>query len=261
VNGLRVAWLFFRIGAMNELQYRVNFFIHLFQSAVAVATGLIGLWLIFSHTSTLGGWKPAELLVVMGVFTLMGGVIAAFIQPSMERLGAEIQDGTFDYALIKPEDAQLLVSVREIRIWQAADILTGLIILGIAMIRLQSETSLAAAMSFVLVLFLGALMIYSFWMMLTTATFWLIRLQEIGNLFQGIYAAGRYPIGIYPAWLRLGLTFLVPVAFAVTVPSEALTGRLDSATLLGAIGLTALLLALSRVIWRRGLKRYSGASA
>ncbi len=261
MNGLRVAWLFFRIGAMNELQYRVNFFIHLFQSAVAVATGLIGLWLIFSHTSTLGGWKPAELLVVMGVFTLMGGVIAAFIQPSMERLGAEIQDGTFDYALIKPEDAQLLVSVREIRIWQAADILTGLIILGIAMIRLQSETSLAAAMSFVLVLFLGALMIYSFWMMLTTATFWLIRLQEIGNLFQGIYAAGRYPIGIYPAWLRLGLTFLVPVAFAVTVPSEALTGRLDSATLLGAIGLTALLLALSRVIWRRGLKRYSGASA
>jgi len=83
----------------------------------------------------------------------------------------------------------------------------------------------------------------------------------IGNLFQGVYAAGRYPIGIYPGWLRLGLTFLVPVAFAVTVPSEALTGRLTGGTILGAVGLTALLLALCRLVWWRGLKRYSGASA
>jgi len=30
------------------------------------------------------------------------------------------------------------------------------------------------------------------------------------NLFQGVYAAGRWPVGIYPDWLRVGLTFLVP---------------------------------------------------
>src|SRR5579872_1053297 len=155
MNALRTAWLFFRLGAMNEMQYRVNFFIYLFQSCVEVATGLIGLWLIFSHTSTLGGWKPNELLVVMGVFTLMGGVIASVIQPNMERLGQEIQDGTLDFALTKPEDAQLLVSVREIRIWQGTDVLTGLIVLGIAIARLQAQTGILDALAFALVLALG----------------------------------------------------------------------------------------------------------
>ena len=38
------------------------------------------------------------------------------------------------------------------------------------------------------------------------------------------------------SWLRLILTFLVPVAFAVTVPAEALTGRLTVLTLLGGAG-------------------------
>jgi ABC-2 type transport system permease protein len=260
-NALRVAWIFFRIGAMNELQYRVNFFLELLQAAVALGTGLIGLWLVFAHTSTLDGWTPSELLIVMGVFTLMGGLIATLIQPNMERLANDIQQGTLDYALTKPEDSQLIVSVREIRIWESVDGITGLTVIAVGLVRLQSHIGLAEALAFLAVLLMGGLMIYSFWMILTTAAFWIVRIDEISELFQGVYAAGRYPIGIYPGWLRLGLTFLVPVAFAVTVPSEALTGRLSGASLAGAAALTALLLVLSRVVWRLGLKRYSGASA
>ena len=81
------------------------------------------------------------------------------------------------------------------------------------------------------------------------------------NLFQGLYAAGRYPVGIYPDWLRTGLTFLVPVAFAVTVPAEALTQRLTPQTLIGAIAFATFLLIVSRLFWRRGLQQYGGASS
>ena len=86
-------------------------------------------------------------------------------------------------------------------------------------------------------------------------------MNEIANLFEGLYAAGRWPVTIYPNWLRYGLTFLVPVAFAVTVPASALTGRLTLQTWLGALTLTATLFVVARMIWRTGLKNYSGASA
>ena len=56
----------------------------------------------------------------------------------------------------------------------------------------------------------AAVMIYSFWLILTTAAFWVVRIDEMANLFQGVFAAGRYPVGIYPGWLKNGLTFLVP---------------------------------------------------
>ncbi|MDQ4076130.1 MAG: ABC-2 family transporter protein [Chloroflexota bacterium] len=261
MNIVRLAWLFFRIGAMNEMQYRANFFLQLFQSLIAVGTGLVALALVFTHTDDLRGWSHDELLVVLGVYTLMGGLIKTVIQPNMERLMEEIRDGGLDYALTKPEDAQLLVSVREIRIWQVVDVLVGLIILVIAVVQLQARIGLWEALTFLVALLLGGLMIYSFWLIITTGAFWLVRMQNVLELFQGMYRAGQWPVGIYPGWLRTTLTFLVPVAFAVTVPSEALTGRLTPWTLLGAAALAGLLMLLSRWWWKIGLRSYSGASA
>ncbi len=261
MNPLRLAWLYFRIGAMNELQYRVNFFIQVLQSLVALGTGLVGLFLLFSHTDNLRGWTQSELLVVLGVYTMMGGVIKMLIQPNMERLMNDIRQGTLDYALTKPADAQLLASVREVRIWQAVDVLLGLIILVIAVGQLPQRIGVAEVLTFALALLLGGIMIYSFWLILTTGAFWLVRMDSVLELFQGMYRAGQWPVGIYPGWLRIGLTFLVPVAFAVTVPAEALTGRLTAQTLLGALLLAMLLLALARWWWGIGLRSYSGASA
>ena len=258
---LYLALNYLRIGILNELQYRVNFFVQMGQSLVSLGTGLVGLWLVFSHTSELNGWTRPELLAVMGIHILMGGVIQAAIQPNMGRLMEEIQMGTLDYALTKPADAQALVSMREFRLWQLSDVLVGMIILLVAVYQYQGAVGIWQALAFMAALAMGGVLVYCFWLMLTTTAFWIVRVDEMVNLFQGIYAAGRYPVGIYPRWLRTGLTFLVPVAFAVTVPAEALTTRLTPLTLLGTLGLTLLFVVLSRVVWRLGLKNYSGASA
>jgi ABC-2 type transport system permease protein len=258
---LKLIWSHLRIGIANEMQYRVNFFIQLLQSFIALATGLIGLWLVFTHTTALGGWSQPELLAVMGIYMLMGGIIQSAIQPNMQRLMGEIQDGTLDFTLTKPVDGQVLVSIREFRFWQLTDVVVGLVVLVIAVVQMQARIGTWQALAFVVTLILGGIMIYCFWLILTTTAFWLIRIWELVNLFQGLYAAGRWPVTIYPDWLRLGLTFLVPVAFAVTVPAQALTNRLTPLTLLGALGLTVLLVALARFIWRLGVRSYSGASA
>ena len=261
MNLFRMAWIHLRVGVMNELQYRVNFFVQMVQSLIALGVGLVGLALVFSHTAELGGWTRPELLAVMGVHILMGGLIRSAIQPNMERLMGDVQQGTLDYALNKPVDSQVLVSVREVRLWQVVDVLTGALVLSVAVIQLGEAVGLLQALAFAAALFLGGLMIYSFWLIITTGAFWVVRMEQIAELFQGVYAAGRWPVSIYPDWLRTGLTFIVPIAFAVTVPAEALTRRLTAQTLLGAVALTVGLLIFSRRFWKLGLRNYSGASA
>jgi ABC-2 type transport system permease protein len=258
---IKLAWSYLRIGIANELQYRINFFIQLLQSFIALATGLIVLWLVFSQTTELGGWSQPELLAVMGIYMLVGGVIQSAIQPNMQRLMNEIQDGTLDFALTKPVDGQILISIREFRFWQLTDVLVGLVVIVIAIVQLKEQVGILQALAFIAALILGGIMIYCFWLILTTTAFWIIRIWELVNLFQGLYAAGRWPVTIYPQWLRIGLTFLVPVAFAITVPAQALTNRLTPLTLVGALCLAVLLMGLARVIWRMGVRSYSGASA
>ena len=80
-------------------------------------------------------------------------------------------------------------------------------------------------------------------------------------IFQGVYEAGRWPVGIYPNWLQAALTFLTPVAFAVTIPAQALVGRLNTTSLLSSLGVAIIMLLGSRLFWRFGIKHYAGASA
>ena len=258
---LYLALNYLRVGILNEMQYRVNFFVQLGQSLISLATGLIGLWLVFSHTSELNGWSQPELLVVMGVFILMGGVINSIIQPNMTRLLEEIQQGTLDFALTKPADAQGLISIREFRLWSLTDVIVGMIVLSYGVFNYQGNVGITQSLAFMASLLMGSILIYCFWLIITSTAFWFVRVDEIVNLFQGVYAAGRWPVTVYPRWLQVGLTFIIPVAFAVTIPAEALTSRLTPIILGGTFALTLMFVLVARFIWRLGLKNYSGASA
>lgn len=261
MNALRVSLLHLRVGVMNELQYRVNFALQVLQSLLAVATGLVVLWLVYSYTAELNGWSESELLALLGIQILMGGLIRALVQPNMLRLMDDVRDGKLDYALTKPVDAQVLVSVRQVEVWQAVDIVSGAIVLGVALTRLGGELGLVDFVAFTCALVLGAVMIYCFWLIITTVSFWVVRMEHVLELWEGLYQTGRFPMGIYPGWLRFSVTFLVPIAFAVTVPAEAVTSRLDWQTFALAAGFSVVLFAVTRWFWRFGLRNYTGASA
>ena len=258
---LRLLGAFFRVSVLGELAYRVNFFVQLFQSLLELATALAGLAVIFAYTNTLGGWRPDEVLALVGVYFLVGGMIGVVIQPGMSQLIDSVRDGTLDFTLTKPEDAQLLVSVQRVEIWQLIDIVLGLSVLVSALLRLGERVGGGQAALFVAMLLAGGAIIYSFWLMLATLSFWFVRVENILEIFRSMYEAGRWPVSLYPGWLRFALTFVVPVAFATTVPAEALTGRLSGQTLLGATLLAVAMLVISRLFWRLGLRQYSGTSA
>jgi ABC-2 type transport system permease protein len=261
MNYLRLFVVFFRVSLMGELAYRVNFFVQLFQSFLSLGLSLIGLAVIFSFTDTLGGWRPDEVLALVGVYFLVGGMISLIIQPGMEELIDSVRHGTLDFALTKPEDAQFIISIRRVEIWSLIDILMGLGVLVFALVRMGERVGGWEAAVFILMLLAGGVIIYSFWLILAALSFWFVRVENILTVFQSMFEAGRWPISLYPGWLRYGLTFVVPVAFAVTVPAEALTGRLNWETLLIAVALAVVLFVVSRLFWRAGLRHYSGASA
>lgn len=258
---IRLLYVFLRIGLMNEMAYRVNFYVQIVQSLVSLGTALAGLGLVYSHTEDLNGWQAPELLALLGIYLLSGGLIGLIIQPGMQQLMEDVRMGTLDYVITKPADAQVLVSFGQIRIWKITDVILGLAAVTVALIQLSITISPVQALGFAVVLTAGSAIIYSFWLILATLSFWFIRIENILHIFQSMYEAGRWPIGIYPGWLRGVLTFVVPVAFAVTVPAEALVGRLTSDSLYMAVGLAVGMLALSRAFFRFGLRSYSGASA
>lgn len=258
---LRLLWIHIRLGVLNELQYRANLVLQIVQSTVGLATSLLGLSVVFSKTDTLGGWHPEELLVIVGVYFIVGGLSRLVVQPSLARFMEDVRLGTLDFTLTKPVDAQTLASVRQVEVWKLIDVAIGFALTIIALVRLGTAIGLAEAAGFAITLLAGVTIIYSFLLILATCAFWFVRLDNILNIFQAMYEAGRWPIGIYPPWLRGALTFIVPVGFAITVPAEGLVGRLTATTLVGAVLLAVALPLAARRFWTLGVRHYSGASA
>ena len=258
---MRVLWVHLRVAVMNEFQYRANFFVQLLQSVVLVGTGLVALSVIFDHTTDLNGWTRPQLLVVMGVYTIVGGLLGFAIAPNMDRVLGDVHRGTFDYVLTKPVDSQLFASVREFRLWRLTDVGVGLGVVVWGLVRFDGGLSPVDVVVFVVTLTAGMVLIYCLWLMVTAGAFWVVRMDMVQDLFTGMYRAGQYPVTVYPTWLKLILTYLVPIGFAVTVPSESLTGRLTLTRGLVTAGFLVLVFGITRLVWRAGTRRYSGASA
>ena len=148
--------------------------------------------------------------------------------------------------------------MQRVDIWRLIDMGLGIGVLAVALGRLGAHISIGQALTFAATLLAGGVIAYSFWMILATSAFWFVRVENILMIFQSMYEAGRWPVSIYPGWLRVTLTFIVPVAFAVTVPAEALAGKLTWRTLAGAWAFAAGLFILAHLFWRAGHKTILG---
>lgn len=260
-HSLKVAILHWKIGAMYEMQYRLNFVLQVIQSAVRLATGLVAIELVFGHTGDLSGWSQPELLAVLGVHILLGGIMQTFIVPNMFTLMFDIVQGDFDFSVVRPVDAQVFVSTRRISFWSLVDVALGGVVIGWAISGLDVSVGILDGLAFAVTLVCGMLLVYCIWMVFTTSAFKLINVDDMAQLLQGLYEAGRWPVRIYPFWLQGVLTVIVPLGFAITVPAEALTDRLTPAVLALTLVVTGLSLLATRAFWRWGIKSYSGASA
>jgi ABC-2 type transport system permease protein len=262
MHALTVTRTFFRLGLLNIMQYRTDFFVSLLNVLITLGTQILGLQVIFGQTTDLRGWTRDDLIVLIGIHMLVGGLLGLVIRPSMQALMEGIRLGTFDFVLTKPVDSQLFTSVQKVAPQSITDMLFGIGVILIGMARLQADLSAGNVVVFLVMLLAGIVIIYSFMLILSTMAFWFVRLDNVLVIFQTMFGnAGSWPITIYPGWLRTTLTFFVPVAFAVTIPAESLTGRLDATTVLITLALSVLFFTGARLFWRYALRHYTGASA
>ncbi|MEW5960147.1 MAG: ABC-2 family transporter protein [Chloroflexota bacterium] len=260
---LRLVRLFAGASTQNELAYSANFWLSLIHSLLNLATGVLGLVVIFGQVETVHGWDFASTLALLGVYLSLSALRGLVLGPSLEALAGmdgEVWSGRLDFTLLRPVDIQFLASVRYWRPLALVDMALGLGVLGLALNQLGLTLTLAQLLTFALALLSAVTILYAILLAFTGLVFW-----SPGFLFTWIFDAffqmARYPVGLYPGWLRLILTWVIPVGMMTTVPAQALSGALSWETLLGSLVLAGGLLGGASALFRSGLRRYASASS
>src|SRR5881397_3245458 len=82
-SALRILVALWRLNLAEELQYRANFVASVLGTLFWIVTALLTLAVFFSHTTRLGGWDYWEVVVLLGVFNALTGVIEAVLRPGI----------------------------------------------------------------------------------------------------------------------------------------------------------------------------------
>lgn len=260
---LRLILLFVKTELQNEMAYRFNFLITILNSILGLAGGIGGLFILYANKESLNGWSFNETLALLGVYMTVQALIALFVSPSLNMLagmGGEIESGTFDFTLLKPVPVQFYVSVRKWSLWSLFDLAVGVGVISTAICRMGIVYGPADVILFVISMFISQVMLYSIMLILSSAAFWYrgtYLLWILGDIMQ----TGRYPVSIYPGFIKLILTWLIPIGFIVTVPAEILTGKANYPMFIGGIILAAVLLITASALFRKSLNKYASASS
>lgn len=253
--------IFLSTALAAEMEYRANFLVAVLVSLGGAAGSLFALFLFYRGDYNFAGWSWHQALIVVGLFTLLEGVSRSLLTGNLSRIVEHVQQGTLDFVLLKPIDAQFWLSTRQISPWGLPNILIGLGLIIYGSLRSTEPTSPAAWLLGALTILLAVLILYSLWFMLATLSIWFVKIFNITEVLRSLLEAGRYPMAAYPPAWQFFFTFLVPVAFMTTLPAQTLLGRSTLTALIAATLLAGALLLAARAFWLFALRYYTSASS
>lgn len=258
---LRLLGAQLRVSTLAALEYRVGFWT---QGVVGLAWslgGLVPLVVALEHRSDVAGWGPWEIVLLTGFFLIISGVFASAVQPAVSESMRQIRTGTLDYLLLRPVDALASCLTASFEPWSLIEVLTGIGLVVVAAIELELSPSAGQLGALALVLASGLLSLYALGVLMLSASFRALELQNLTFLMETLLDFAHWPISVFRGPLKLVFTFVVPFAVMTSYPAQSLTGALGRVELLGAVG-TALTLTLgARVIWGAALRGYTSASS
>jgi ABC-2 type transport system permease protein len=251
-----------RMSALTAMQYRADFIVRGLIALLWIAVTLIPITIVWGARTVITGWTFHEALVVVAWFTLLRAVLEGAVSPSLTAVVEHVRHGTLDFVLLKPADAQFLVSTAKIEPWHAVDVLSALAIFVYAFAKLGRAPSPHGLLVGAAFFLLAVLILYSIWILVVSAAFWVVKVDNLSYLFGSLFDVARWPITIFGRGvLRVLFTFVFPVAVMTTYPAMALLGTLRASTAIVALVGGLAFAAIARAVWGRALGMYTSASS
>src|SRR5262249_45929568 len=157
--------------------YRADFLIDGLISLFWTVTAITPLFIIFKSRAMVAGWTYEKALLVTGWFTFLSAVLEGGINPSLTGIVDHIRKGTLDFVLLKPADAQFLVSTSRFEPWRATNILTALVLFSYSFLKMHRLPPLLGVLEAVLLLGSAMLLLYSLWILTASAAFYVVKVD------------------------------------------------------------------------------------
>jgi len=248
------------------MEYRCSFFAGLFANFYCYFITYTTFWVITQQFQTIDGWAFDDMVILYGLNLFTYSVAATFFWYNVLHLEQEITSGRLDGYLIRPMGLLQQLVCSRFGDTALGQISVSLIFISLCIVRINYKMTIFTYIYLFFAVIGGVLMQMGAMIIFGSLSFWMLRSKALADI---IYFDFRtfvhYPLSIFPSFIRIILTYVLPWAIINYYPSLIILQKVHTTEefVLGIlspiIGILFFMLSLS--VFNRGLRRYSGSGS
>jgi ABC-2 type transport system permease protein len=239
----------------TQMEYKANF-IMMVLSGIIMRGLLMGVvFVLFYNIPDIAGWQEGEVYLILGFIILTEGLHNIFAE-GIWHIPALVFRGGLDVMLSRPISPLYQIISYEIGLQGIGNIIVGVISLGLGLSSMGWVTPFSVILC-IFFTFTGTVLRLSYNLISLSHAFWIHGgLMNAGFLVHSIGELAKYPVTIYPGWMRFILLIIIPAGFIGFVPALIIRG--DEVLLYSMVLaiFTVLYFFAARAVFYRGVKRY-----
>jgi ABC-2 type transport system permease protein len=254
---------YFRQALKSRMEYRSDFIVECFTALLQQVSALLVLTFLFQNFHAMQDWSREEVFFIYGFSLIPMAFFDAFSMSFYQFSDKYIVGGELDRLLMRPLSSLFQLLMEGMNFDFIADLTLGIAVLTYAWQHVGPPFSFELIVMFGLYVFGAWGVLLGVFLALTALSFWsqdrLSFLPPVYNLLN----FARYPLTIYRPIVRILLTWIIPFGFVAFYPAAGLIKRETEFRHLSYLVPVAgiVMLSIGGLMWRIGMRRYSGAGS
>jgi ABC-2 type transport system permease protein len=245
-----------------RVSYRADFLIGLGMSIAATFFAFLFVIVLFRKVPNLAGWTFPEIVFLYGFSMIPFGLFNVLSMNIYEFGATYIMEGKFDRVLLRPVSSLFQVLFEVFRIESFQEVIVGTSVVIWASHRLQLHWDPVKVLLLIFFGLCGGVIYVSFFLILSTASFWFEDRIGLHPPVWNLIAFSRYPLTIYSGAIQFFLSWVIPFGFATFYPSIRLLNRPEFHTFALLVPvMAAATFMLMLFAWRHGVRHYSSTGS
>lgn len=210
-----------------QMQYRASFWLLSLGQFFVPFSVFAGLCFLFERFGNIKGWTFYEVALCSSVVHIAFSVSECFAR-GFDTFSGLVSSCKFDRILVRPRNTVVQVLEWQFEFTRVGRFLQGLIVLILALIKLDIDWSIIKVVTLILMIVSGIFVFTGIYILAATLCFWTIQGIEVANIFtDGGREMSQYPLGIYRKWITRLFTFVIPFRCVNYYPLMFVLGRVN----------------------------------
>lgn len=259
---LFIYWVFIKNCIIASMEYRANFIVGVLSEVGYLFPKFLYISVVYTLDFRVNGLTPDSILLFIGTYTLITGIMSAHIFSNYVRISGYVRDGGLDMLITKPISLQFMVTLRYVDFSVAIpNVIGGLAMIVVAWNRLMLPVNFFGVAGYVLLIIDGLIVTYGILMTISLIAFWIVNAGALQDIVVAFWDFNTMPMGIYNKWMKRVGIYIIPIFLISNFPCLYVLHQLSFAYAVWAFIVPIWVLILFRVVWKASIKRYASASS